>query len=319
VKAQAYGHGAVAISQFLQNLAVRHFAVATVEEGMELRQNGIDSEILLLCGVPPSQERVAAEHELTIGIHSLEECKRLAALGLPFQAHLNYNSGMNRLGLSDADLSLASQWIAHSNVRITGAYSHFSSADELDETFSRLQLERFKSATSGRGFVTRHLASSGGLRFPEAWFDLVRVGLILYGYNPIPERLEIDVRPVLSWKVRALQIQDVPAGTPISYLRTFVTDRPARLAALAVGYADGFSRKLSNAGYVLAGGKACRVLGTVTMDMTVVDVTAAEADLQTEFAIIDDRRDAAGLASELGTVPYEVLCAVGARVARIYV
>ena len=147
----------------------------------------------------------------------------------------------------------------------------------------------------------------------------MRVGLILYGYNPIRARLEIDVKPVLSWKVRALQIQEVPAGTPISYLRTFVTDRPTRLATLAVGYADGFSRKLSNAGYVLTGGKACRVLGTVTMDMTVVDVTAAEADLQTEFAIIDDRRDAANLADELGTVPYEVLCAIGVRVARVYV
>ncbi len=318
VKAQAYGHGAVPISQFLHNLGVRRFAVATVEEGTELRQNGIDSEILVLCGVPPSQERLASEQQLTVTIHSIEECERLLASGHPFCAHLNYNSGMNRLGLSEADLSFAAQRLQQRNIQVTGIYSHFSSADEPDEKFSRLQLQRFEMAARRGGFAVRHLANSAGLRFPDAWFDSVRVGLILYGYNLISGNLPIDVKPLLSWKARALQIQDVPAGTPISYSRTFVTERPSRLATLAVGYADGLSRKLSNGGYVLAGDKVCPVLGIVTMDMTVVDVTDSDVDLETDFAVINDRRNAADLASALDTVPYEVLCAIGGRVARVY-
>jgi alanine racemase len=126
------------------------------------------------------------------------------------------------------------------------------------------------------------------------------------------------VRPLLSWKARALQIETVPAETPISYSRTSVTRRPTRIATLAAGYADGFSRKLSNVGYVMAKGKICRILGTVTMDLTVVDVTEVEADLRTEFAIINDQRNAADLAVDLGTIPYEVLCSIGGRVPRIY-
>jgi alanine racemase len=319
VKANAYGHGAVPVSQCLQNLGVRRFAVATVEEGIELRDNGIDSEILVFCGVPASQERLAADNQLTVSIHSLEECSRLVASGTKMHAHLDCNTGMNRLGLSAEALAQATPLLSNSKVEVAGVYSHFSSADDPDESFSRQQIERFVAWTQDQPWGGRHLANSAGLRFPEAWFNFVRVGIILYGYNPVPSKLPIEVKPVLSWKVSALQIETVPAETPISYSRTYVTRRPARVATLAAGYADGFSRKLSNAGYVMAKGKICRILGTVTMDMTVVDVTEVEADLGTEFAIINDQRNAADLAADLGTIPYEVLCSIGGRVPRIYV
>lgn len=318
VKADAYGHGAVTVSQFLQNLGVRRFAVATVEEGIELRQNGIDGEILVLCGAPAGQERAAAEQELTVAVHSLEQCDRLIALGLRLRAHLKFNSGMNRLGLSESDLIEAAGRLRSSPVEVAGVYSHLSSADEADETYSRQQVRRFDAATQTRAWGARHLAQSGGLRFREALFDFVRIGLLLYGYNPVASGLPIVVQPILCWKAKALQIEAVPAGSPVSYSRTFVTESPARIATLAVGYADGFSRKFSNSGYVLAAGKRCRVLGNVTMDMTVVDVTGVEAGLETEFEILSDQRNAADLAADLGTVPWEVLCAIGARVTRVY-
>ncbi|MBI2821238.1 MAG: alanine racemase [Acidobacteria bacterium] len=317
VKADAYGHGAVAVSQFLQSLQVRRWAVASVEEGIELRRNGINGEILVLCGAPASQERIAAEHHLTVSIHSREACDRLIALGRPLRAHLEFNSGMNRLGLSESDLHAARRRLQGTAIDLTGTYSHLSSSTEPDEAFSRLQWERFQAATSGGGWGARHLANSGGLRFPEALFDFVRVGILLYGYNPAPS-LPVEVRPVLCWKAKALQVETLPAGSPVSYSRTFVTRRETRIATLPLGYADGFSRKFSNRGYVLAGESICPVLGRVTMDMTVVDVTDAPVDGDTEFAILNDRRSAADLAADLETIPWEVLCAIGARVTRVY-
>ncbi|MBI4456183.1 MAG: alanine racemase [Acidobacteria bacterium] len=319
VKADAYGHGAVAVSQFLQHLGVERFAVANIEEGAELRQNGIDAEILVLCGVPPSQERIAAEYDLAVSIHSVEECDRLIASEQALRAHLEFNSGMNRLGLSEVDLHSVRERLCGSRIQVTGAYSHLSSSDERDEMFSRQQLERFDAVTRGGGFGVRHIANSAGLRFGDALFDFVRVGIILYGYNPVPGEVAIDVKPVLHWKARPLRIDAVPSGSPISYSRTFITTRKSRVATLPVGYADGFSRKFSNSGYVLAEGQVCRVLGMVTMDMIVVDVTDVDVTMETEFSILNDKRNAAHLAADLGTIPWEVLCAIGARATRIYV
>jgi alanine racemase len=319
VKANAYGHGAITVSQFLQTLGVRFFGVATVEEGTELRQNGIDSEILVLFGIPRSQERLASDQNLTVTIHSLEECDRLKQSERPHRAHLYFNSGMNRLGLSETEMESVHRRLNQSNVEITGAFSHFSSSDEAGEAFSRQQLEKFEAATRNRSYPLRHMANSTGLRFREAHFNLVRPGIILYGYNHVPDSLPIDARPVLSWKTKALQIQEVPAGTPISYSRTFVTVRPTRIAALAVGYADGFSRRFSNLGVVVAHGKSCRILGRVTMDLIMVDVTDMDVDLDTEFAVINDQRTAAHLAGEIGTISLEILCRIGPRVPRFYI
>ena len=319
VKADAYGHGAVPVSQFLQTLGVRRFAVASVEEGVELRQNGVDGEILVTCGAPASQERIAAQQELTVTIHSLEECDRLIAANMAVRAHLKLNSGMNRLGLSQSGLDEACRRLRESPIEITGVYSHYSSSDEENEAFSRRQIELFESETGRRALGVRHLANSAGLRFREGLFDFVRVGILLYGYNPAPAHLPVDVKPALTWKTRALQFDDLPAGSPISYSRTFVTERPTRTAILAVGYADGFSRKFSNRGYVLVDGQACRILGNVTMDMTVVDVTEARVNADSEFVIVGDGRDAAHLAADLGTISWEVLCGIGRRVTRVYV
>jgi len=319
VKANAYGHGAVPVSQFLQTLGIRWFGVATVEEGTELRQNGIDAEIIVLFGIPPSQERLASEQKLTATIHSLEECDRLMASGSPHRAHLYFNSGMNRLGLSEAEMAAVPPRLAGSRVEITGAFSHFSSSDEKDETFSRRQLAKFEAITRDGGYPVRHMANSTGLRFREAHFDLVRPGIILYGYNHVPDVLPIEAQPVLSWKAKAAQIQEVPAGTPISYSRTFVTARPTRVAALAVGYADGFSRRFSNLGVVMANGRSCPILGRVTMDLIMVDVTGMDVDLDTEFGLINDQRTAAHLADDIGTISLEILCRISPRVPRFYV
>jgi len=260
---------------------------------------------------------------------AVETAARLAApRTAPLRVHLKVDTGMSRLGLApdEALALLKSGWPP--NLHLDGVMSHLASADEPDSGPTEEQLARFRVfldsiRSAGLKVPTAHIANSAAiLRFPSSHLDLVRPGLMLYGYasGPAPSA---DLRPALTWKSRVIQIKRVDAGQRVSYGGTFVASRPSTLAVLPVGYADGYSRALSNKGYALIGGRPAPVVGRVCMDLTVVDVTDHPAVRPGDEAVLLGRQGSAAitandLAAWQDTVSYEVLCRIGPRVTRVY-
>jgi alanine racemase len=334
VKANAYGHGAIPVSRELETQGVEAFGVATVEEGLELRQAGIRRPILVM-GASFSGIEAAQEQALTPVVYSPDTAVRISEAARrtekPLAIHLKVDTGMGRIGLLMEDWRpVLEELLANPWVRVEGLMSHFSSA-ESDDAFTRNQLDRFERAVQqihelGQG-KTRHLHianSAGILNHPESSYTMVRPGILLYGVYPERElKGRCGVRPSMTFKTRVLYVKSLPAGSPVSYGQTFVTKRPSRIATLPVGYADGYRRALSNRGRVLIRGKTAPVVGNVTMDLTLVDLTdipdASEGDEVILFGNAGDTcLPVEDLAAELHTIPYELLCAVSQRVPRVY-
>jgi alanine racemase len=334
VKADAYGHGAVPVSRELEANGVEAFGVATIEEGLELRRAGITRPILVLA-VGPAGIEVAREHGLSPVIYSPDMAERLSraarAMEKPLPVHLKIDTGMGRLGL------LRDEWKAilrdlreNPWIEIEGLATHFSSADS-DEAFTRTQLGRFEAMVDEAGETREppakriHAANSAGIvSYPESIFTMVRPGLLLYGSYPEPGlRDKITVRPAMTFKTHVLYTKTLPAGSPVSYGRTFHTKRTSRIATLPVGYADGYRRDLSNRAWVLLRGQKAPVVGTVTMDLIMVDVTDIPDVSEGDEAILFGPTEGAclpveDLAERIGTISYELLCAVSKRVPRVY-
>ncbi|MBI3400790.1 MAG: alanine racemase [Acidobacteria bacterium] len=330
VKANAYGHGAVPVSLALLATGAHQLGVATVEEGLELRDAGVTAPILVmggLCDIPAMQR-----FNLTPVLPSrdaVEAAARLAApRTAPLRVHLKIDTGMSRLGLvpDEALALLRSDWPP--TLHLEGVMSHLASADEPDGRATERQLARFRAfleaiQAAGLTVPAAHIANSAAiLKYPSSHLDLVRPGLMLYGYASglTPSA---DLRPALTWKTRVIQIKKVDKGQPVSYGGTFVASRPSTLAVLPVGYADGYSRALSNKGHALIGGRPAPVVGRVCMDLTVVDVTDHPAVRPGDEAILLGRQGAAAitandLAAWQDTISYEVLCRIGPRVTRVY-
>lgn len=335
VKADAYGHGAIEISRTLEREGVRFLGVATVEEGIELRQAGIDASITVLGGVFPEQHGLLLDWKLTPVLYHLpwaEELSRtVQARGDKIAVQIKVDTGMGRLGLNPEEAQAAiPKIVSLPGLSVEGVISHFADADLEDKAFTEAQLGKFlalREHLSGIGIRIPfwHMSNSAAVMdFPPALFNMVRPGIMLYGYMPsdsFPGKVELQ--PVLSWKTRIIHLKEVPAGTPLSYGRTFVTRRKSRIATLAVGYADGYSRSLSNRAEVLVNGRRAPVVGRVTMDMVLTDVTdIPEANLGEQATLIgkdgEDRITAWDLARWGNTIAYEVLCGIGRRVPRIY-
>ncbi|MEK6776279.1 MAG: alanine racemase [bacterium] len=335
VKADAYGHGAVEISRALEREGVRFLGVATVEEGIELRQAGIDASITVLGGAFPEQHGLLLDWKLSPVLYHLpwaEELSRtVQARGEKIAVHIKVDTGMGRLGLNPEEAQAAIPKIASlPGLSVEGVISHFADADLEDKAFTEGQLGKFlvlREHLSGIGLRIPfwHISNSAAVMdFQPALFNMVRPGIMLYGYMPsdsFPGKVELQ--PVLSWKTRIIHLKEVPAGTPLSYGRTFVTRRKSRIATLAVGYADGYSRSLSNRAEVLVNGRRAPVVGRVTMDMVLTDVTdIPKANLGDQATLIgedgEDRITAWDLARWGNTIAYEVLCGIGRRVPRIY-
>ncbi len=334
VKADAYGHGAVPVSRELEARGVEAFGVATIEEGLELRQAGIERPILVL-GVGSSGIDAAQEHGLAPVIYSPNMAERVSQaarrMKKPLAVHLKIDTGMGRLGL------LADEWkgvledlLGNPWIQVQGIATHFSSADS-DAKFTRVQLARFKEAMARAGGIRNppakqiHAANSAGLvHHPESVFTMVRPGLLLYGAYPEPGlREKVTVRPAMTFKTQVLYLKSLPPGSPVSYGRTFHTDRASRIATLPVGYADGYRRDLSNRGWVLIRGCEAPVVGNVTMDLIMVDVTdipdVAEGDDVILFGAAGGNcLPVEELAERIETISYELLCAVSRRVPRVY-
>lgn len=335
VKANAYGHGAVAVSRELEARGVEAFGVATLEEGLELRAAGIERPVLVL-GIGVSGIEAAQEHRLTPVVYSVESGRRISEaarrMKKPLSVHLKIDTGMGRLGVQGEEWrAVLEDLLENPWIEVEGIATHFSSADS-DPDFTRTQLGRFRQALeqaeslSGNRVKERHSANSAGLvHHPESVFTMVRPGLLLYGAYPEPGmRDKIEVRPAMTFKTHVLHVKSLPSGSPVSYGRTFQTKRPSRIATLPVGYADGYRRDLSNRGWVLLRGEKAPVVGNVTMDLTMVDVTEVPGVSEGDEVILFGGSDRSclpveDLAERIGTISYELLCAVSSRVPRIYV
>ncbi len=333
VKANAYGHGAVPVARCLAACGVSHLGVAFVEEGIELRRTGIDLPIVVLAGFMPNQVAELLQHRLIPVLSNPQQVEWLEAVKPhpPIPVHLKIDTGMGRLGAGPEEIGPLLARVARARgLVVDGLMSHFSEEELADAAMAQEQLRRFQAALdaaqrSGIKPRVAHMANSTAiLTFEPAWFNLVRPGIILYGYLPSGVRWNgPPFRPVLRLRTEITHIKRVAAGTPISYGRTFVTRRPSTIAVLPIGYADGLSRALSNRGQVLIRGRRAPIVGRVCMDMTLVDATEIPGTaIGDESIVIGEQGDDAILGDEiarlLGTISYEVLCGIGPRVARVY-
>ncbi|MGB7946039.1 MAG: alanine racemase [Candidatus Binatia bacterium] len=335
VKANAYGHGAAAVAIALAAEGSDAFGVATLEEGVELRQANINAPILVLAGAYPEQIEQFFDLHLTPVVHDLESLKQLDAAvrssKRKLRVHLKVDTGMGRLGLLAAEIDSWLPAIQRLNaLEIEGVFSHFSHAESVEGDYTRQQLRIFQHAidrlrSGGIGPTVVHLANSAAtITLPASYFDMVRPGLMLYGIYPSPTMAnQISLKPVLSWTTRVLQIKKVPVGTSVSYGQTFITERKSHIATLPLGYADGYPRLLSNRGEVLVKGKKAPVVGRVCMDLTMIDVTDIREIRQGDEVVLLGRQgDAEISADEMAawsnTISYEILTSIGARVTRIH-
>jgi alanine racemase len=347
VKGNGYGHGGPEVAKALEKAGSDWFGVTCTDEGIAVRKAGVRKPVLILTSFVPGEESRLVEHDLTAVIH---RCEQLALLDraaarrgkkrAPF--HLKIDTGMNRLGIATTDVECFARQLAKSkHLQLTGIFSHFASSEVFTDTAvgqqTREQEERLYSALDrlralgiDPGIV--HLANSAAIvTRPETWADMVRPGAILYGYHPGYDPMEkreeaearLPVKPVMSLRSRIISLRSVPAGAGVGYNATFVPKRPSRIGVLAAGYGDGIHRSLGNRGSVLLRGKLAPIVGIISMDVTMIDVTEVGdveiGDVATIYGTDGAQELRANLvARSVGTVTSDLLCAVSARVPRVY-
>jgi alanine racemase len=336
VKADGYGHGAVPVARRLESVGADYFGVATIDEGVELRSNGIALPILVMGGVMPWDEtRAIWEHRLTPVLADFDGLHRLARDAeqheLPINTHVKVDTGMGRLGFSPDELdALANALKGAGYIRVEGLMSHFASSEQRDE-YGVSQINRFNKAAD---FLKSHailppllhMANSGAVcQYPEAHFNMVRVGIMLYGsYSGAGLADKIRVSPVMKLASRVAYVKLFGAQSALSYGRTFITRRETKVAYIAAGYANAIPRALSNKGAVLVRGQRCPIIGRVCMDWVLVDVTDLPDVAPGEEAVFmgtagNNAITADEIAGHAGTIPYEILCSVSRRMPRKYV
>ena len=335
VKANAYGHGAVETAQALTHQGIERFAVASLDEGIALRQAGLSTSIVVLGALFEEQIADLVTYQLTPVVSDGRVFPSLAKAAhsrqVPYPIHLKIETGMGRLGFSPEELrALLDNPFSRSPLQIEGVMTHLADADGKDSAFTTRQLDTFDAALEqirGRGLPPPlvHVANSAAIvRFPSAHYSLVRPGIMLYGYHTLPDTVPApDLRPVLSLYTTIAQLRTLPRGGTVSYNGTFVATRPTRIAVLPIGYADGYSRRLSHRGSVLIRGRRAPIVGLVCMDMIMVDVTdLGPVQVGETVTLIGQQGGdsiwADEIAAWIGTIPYEVLCGIGSRVPRIY-
>ncbi len=335
VKADAYGHGAVEISRAAMEAGVTKLGVATLHEGIELRSAGQAAPIVILSPSLLSEVDEIIEHRLTPCVGSLEFAdllsRRCVAHEVVSRFHVEVDTGMGRTGIADGDaVEFIERVNAMPNLKLEGVFTHFPDADSGNTYFAEEQLRRFQEildalARKGIAVPIRHAANSAGiLAVPLSRLDMVRPGILAYGFYPsarVPRT--IPVEGVMSFKSRVAQLRTVPAGRFISYGRTYQTQRTTRVGVLPVGYGHGLPWLLSNRGEVLIRGRRAPMIGRVTMDLTMVDVTEIpDAALGDEAVLWGEQGGAVITLEEVAeraeTLPYEILCSMGKRVVRVF-
>lgn len=336
VKADAYGHGAVQTASFLEQLGAEYLAVASLDEARELRHGGIQVPILILGHTPPEMVPQLIAYNITQTVSGQAKAEAYstaaAACGGTLRVHIKVDTGMSRLGFQvrgrdfDGGVEAIARCCVLPGLETEGIFTHFAVSDEdggSSEAYTQEQFDMFTRvlenlAAKGRTFSLRHCANSGALaRYPEMYLDMVRPGIALYGAGADRERL--GLRPVMALKTSVYVVKDFDPGTDISYGRTFRTGERTRVGVLPIGYADGLFRGLSNRMAVQTAWGPAPVLGRICMDMTMVDLTGlpgvGEGD---EVEIFGSRQPVDELAAMLGTISYELTCAVSKRVPRLY-
>ena len=332
VKADGYGHGALPVSRAALKSGADCLAVAIPEEGQELRAGGIACPVLVFGLIQPCEawKTVTAGLEQTVCsvelLDALDQESRNRCVKT--SVHIKVDTGMGRIGLAPEDVvEFARRVTSCPSIVLEGVYSHFSCADERDKEFSHAQVKRFNEVlraleAAGISVRTRHMANSAAvLDIPEAHFDMVRPGIMIYGLYPSPDvSHSVVLRPAMSFVTRICQVKVVPRGTPIGYGATFVTSKRSTVATIPVGYADGYRRLLSNKAAVIVREKRVPLLGRVAMDMCMVDVTSVP-DVRTgdDVVLFGVGLPVEETASIIGTNNYEVVTGIGKRVPRVYI
>ena len=351
VKADAYGHGMLEVSRVLVAEGATHLAVASVDEGALLREAGIhQTRILVMGGFLPYEGEALVEYDLTPAVHSLEQIREVDAVarnlgggagafachsGARLGYHLKIDSGMGRLGTRAAAAEILAALAAAPHARLEGLMTHLASPADYASSQTDEQLASFRGIVdalrlAGVNAPYVHASSTSAIGYGrrEGWYGMVRAGLSLYGYVPQASggapRQELDVKPALTWKAKLIAVKDVPEGAPVGYGGTFRAPRPMRIGVAGAGYADGVRHELSNRGQVIADGRLTPILGAVSMDLTTIDLSHTTALVPGgEVTLLgvegNASLDAQQIAAAAGTIAYDVLCGIGARVRRVYV
>jgi len=337
VKANAYGHGAVKTARALAQAGADYFGVALLNEAVQLRQAGLSQPILILGWTPPEDFPRALEYGITLTIYSLEEAEELARIAKESsrkaRIHLKIDTGMGRIGLipNESSAAVAGEILALPELEVEGIFTHLAKADEADKAYTKTQLEQFTGFVgqlereNNYRFPLKHAANSAAIiDHPEAYFDMVRPGIILYGLKPSDEvqLSKVDLHQAFTLRAKVSHVKRVPSGTSISYGGIYTTTAEASIASLPIGYADGYTRLLSGKAKVLWQGHQAPLVGRVCMDQTMFLATGLDVkkgDLVTligkdgdKFLSVDE------LAQILGTINYEIVCMISARVPRVY-
>lgn len=338
VKANAYGHGAVAVSKQAIKSGAKWLAVAMPEEGAQLREAGIKAPILVLGAIDESAAKLIVEYDLTQTVFSEDIVKLLNELGKKYDkrvpVHIKLDTGMGRIGIRDAkelvhfiEIIKNLPYIDHQ-----GIFTHFATADEKDKNFTQEQFNKFMDMLAmckahDIDFRYIHAANSAAsIEYPNTYFDIVREGIAMYGYYPSTQidTEKVVISPILEWHSKIVHIKEVETGCSIGYGRTFITDKNMKIATIPVGYADGYNRLLSNTGHVLVRGQKAPILGRICMDQTMIDISHIPGVTKGDDVILigsqgQNTITADDIAKLCHTISYEILTSISSRVERLYI
>ena len=339
VKADAYGHGACILAPYLEKLGARYFAVSNIEEAQELRRAGVLSEIIILGYTDEALAVELFENNLIQAVFSFDYAKKLNAAakkcGVKVNCHLKLDTGMGRIGFccrtdgqQDDSLEQIKDVLSLSNLYISGAFTHFAVADSIEDddmAFTKSQLVAFDKMCAdiedylGRKIVKHCCNSAATVLKPDFQRDLNRVGIILYGL--LPDRalkLPIKLKPLMSFKTVISEIKEIAPGESVSYGRTYIAQKPVKVATVPVGYADGLRRSLSNLGSMAVGGKKAKIIGRICMDQCMLDVTDIDCKEGDTVTIFGKEQPIDVIAELCDTINYEICCNISRRVPRLY-
>ncbi len=333
VKADGYGHGAVQVAKAVEEVGCNCFAVSNIDEAIELREAGIKGEILILGYTPVDEAADLIKYDICQTLLSYDYAKDIINTGLKIRCQYAIDSGMNRIGLDAKDIKGCEEAIreAAKSLDLTGIYTHLCVADTDESSsvsFTNMQIKRFKEVAAKVADLklpfVHCLNTAGGLWHYDSVSSQVRLGINLYGLKPdISNTLPDGITPAMEWKSVVSVLKDVGAGETIGYGRTFKTEKKMRIATVPAGYADGYSRLLSNKGYVLLHGKRAPIVGRICMDQFMIDVTdIPKTALYDEVILLGksekEELTADEMAKMIGTIGYEIICGIGKRVPRVY-
>lgn len=333
LKANAYGHGAVKIAKLLENENVSHFAVARLEEAIELRENNITLPILCLGYIPEQSLELAIRNNVIITIYSLEMAEKLNNIAMRIKenvfVHIKIDTGMTRIGFQPTEDSIKDIKLINGLecINLEGIYTHFATADELDKNFTNIQVQRFNFVVDrleqdGINILIKHVSNSAAtMDLPELKYDMVRCGIVLYGHYPSDDVLKerLQLKPVMTLKTTVAHIKEINPNVGVSYGLKYKSSNKERIVTIPIGYADGFTRMQQNP-KVSINGNYFDVVGRICMDQCMVKVDKdIELNIGDQVILFgDDSRNAEDIANDLGTINYEVLCMISRRVDRVY-